>query len=505
MTAELLTEFKTLVAEIQDLRTTQGLLGWDLETFMPANGADIRAGQMATLAKLSHQMLTSDRMGGLLDTLKTAEELSRTDAALLREVGKEYTREKKLPVSLVQAMTQATAKAQPIWQKARQDNDFSAFAPVLKDILDLTHEMTDAIGYEGSPYNALLDLYEPDLTVAQLDPLFSALKPPLVELVAAIQDSLAQPDMACIAGKTFDREKQLAFTETVLKDMGFDFSRGRQDASAHPFTMGMGCNDVRLTTRVFEDDPFSALYSSVHEGGHGLYEQGVDPSLARTFLDGGVSLGIHESQSRMWENVVGRSKPFWSHYYPAFQQLFSEQLSGVPFDTFYAVVNRVEPSLVRVESDEVTYNLHILLRYEIEKDLIENRLAVSDLPEAWNAKMREYLGVTPPTDTEGVLQDVHWAHGSFGYFPTYTLGNLYSVQFYNAAKRALPQLEADIAVGKLTTLTTWLNREIHQWSKLETPAETVERVTGEPLNSAYFVTYLQEKYGQLYNLGNLAG
>jgi len=494
-----LAQLKELTAEIIDLRAAQGLLGWDLETYMPPEGAETRAHQRSTLAKLSHQMLTSETMGNLLKTLRK-QKLDRIDQALVREVAKEYDRETKIPVKLVQEMTEVTAKAHPIWVSARKDNKFSNFAPVLEKIIDLNRQTTKVIGYQDSPYNALLDLYEPTLTVKQTDTLFSALKKDLVPLVKAIQESPKKPDAGFLRNKTYPEDKQWEFTITVLEAMGFDFARGRQDKAAHPFTMGMSSRDVRLTTRVFKTDIVSALFSSLHEGGHGLYEQGVDPALARTFLDGGVSLGIHESQSRLWENLVGRSKAFWTYFYPKLKKLFPKPLDGITMQQFYKAINTVEPSFIRVEADEVTYNLHIMLRYEIEKALIEGDLKVKDIPAVWNKNMKSYLGITPPSDTLGCLQDVHWSHGSFGYFPTYTLGNLHSVQFFNTAKKQVKSLEDQIAKGKLLPLKNWLNQEIHHHGHVELPDELSRRVTGEPLNSRYFVEYLWAKYGEIYGI-----
>ena len=495
--------FKDYMGEIQDLRTVQGLLGWDLETMMPPKGAEIRAQQMATLAKLSHAMLTSEQMGQYLCELSNAElqqSLSPVDKALVREATKEYERERKIPPSMVRELTETTTQAHPIWVEARQTNQFANFATILGKIVKLSQQMADIMGYEGSPYNALLDLYEPGLTVDKLDILFADLKAQLVPLVHAIQNAPNKPDTSFLSKHTFDPDKQMEFTLTVLNAMGFDFAAGRQDKAAHPFTMGMGPQDVRLTTRVFESDVVSCLFSSIHEGGHGLYEQGIDPQLSRTFLDGGASLGIHESQSRMWENLVGRSRAFWQHYFPQLQNLFPQALQSVTAEDFYRAINQVRPSFIRVEADEVTYNLHILVRYEIEKDMIEGRLPVAKVPEAWNAKYQEYLGITPDTDTHGALQDVHWSHGSFGYFPTYTLGNLYASQFFRTAKQAMPSLEADMAQGQLKPLKHWLNAQIHKNSKIEQPAEIVQRVTGEPLNAQYFVDYLWAKYGEIYGV-----
>lgn len=495
-------EFLPMLNEIHDLRACQGILGWDLETHMPKDGSTPRGYIMATLARLSHLKMTDPKMGDMIQTLESEKvyaTLDKTQQALVSKVSKNYKKTAKLPVELVQEFSQATTEAHHVWKKAREEKNFSQFAPLLEKIVMLNQKMAGIWGYDGSPYDALLDEYEPDLTVSQLDPLFENLKATLVPLIKNIADSSTQPDTGFLNQK-FITGKQVAFSRYILEEMQFDFTRGRLDMSVHPFTSGADPRDIRLTTRVFEDDVFSCLSSSMHEGGHGLYEQGIDTDLARTPLCGGTSLGIHESQSRLWENLIGRSLPFWTHYYSKLQERFPEQLADVTLDTFYAAVNQVKPSFIRVEADEVTYNMHIVIRYEIEKDIIEGKLAVNDIPDAWNNKYQEYLGITPSHDAEGCLQDVHWSHGSFGYFPTYTLGNLYASQFYNEAKKQLSGLEEKINTGDLKTLQQWLKKEIHHVGGSETASEIVQRVCREDLNADYFTNYLKEKYTTLYQL-----
>ncbi len=494
--------FKNLVAEIHDLQTSQALLGWDLETYMPEKGAPIRAKQMATLAKLTHNMLTGPEMDTYMKALRQPDaqkDLDATQQALVQEVGRAYDKSRKIPVELLQEMVETTAEAHPVWVEARKNKNFKHFEPILTKIIDLNRRLADALGYKDSPYDALLDEYEPDLTVKQLNPLFEKLKSEIVPLLKAIQNSGYTPEDGFLKEGFFPKEKQMDFSRIVLEQMGFDFESGRLDLSAHPFSSGTGISDVRLTTRVDEHDVFSALSSSMHEGGHGMYEQGINPALARTPLAEGTSLGIHESQSRMWENQVGRSRPFWQAFFPRLQLMFTD-LQKTTLDKFHHAINRVQPSFIRVESDEVTYNLHILLRYEIEKDLIEGRMKASEIPAAWNAKMKEYLGVTPNDDAEGCLQDIHWSHGSFGYFPTYTLGNLYSAQFFNTAQKQMPDLEDKISRGELLPLREWLKKEIHWVGKSERPDTIVQRVTGEPLNAQYFVDYLWKKYGEIFGV-----
>jgi len=419
------------------------------------------------------------------------------DAALVRETARDYDKAVKIPVDLVQEMAKITSEAHYVWIEARKEKNFSKFAPVLKKIVALNRRMADCWGFEGSPYDALLDEYEPGLTSAQVDPLFAELKKNIVPLLRAIQKSPQKPDAAFMQ-QNYPAEDQLAFSRRVLEAMGFDFDRGRLDLSAHPFSSGTGIDDVRLTTRVHENDVFSALSSSMHEGGHGMYEQGIDPALGRTPLGTGTSLGIHESQSRMWENQIGRGKAFWRHFYPLLQKQFKEQLKDVTREQFYAAINEVKTSFIRVEADEVTYNLHIMLRYEIEKAVIEGSLAVDDIPAAWNEKAQSYLGITPPDDALGCLQDVHWSHGSFGYFPTYTLGNLYAAQFYAQAKKEIAGLEDKVSRGELLPLRNWLNEKIHRVGRSENAAEIVERVCGGPLDASHFVAYLTQKYGEIY-------
>ncbi len=494
--------FQALVNEIHDISATQAILGWDLETYMPEQGGPLRAKQMATLAKISHNMMTSPEMAEHLRSLRqpgVLEKLDTMSQALVREVGRNFDKSQKTPIELLQEIVETTAEAHKTWVEARANKNFKQFEPVLRKIISLNQRMAEAQGYGDSPYDALLYDYEPGLTVKQLDPQFKQLKADLVPLLKAIQNSGYTPQTDFLHQGPFPQNDQLAFSEQVLKDMGFDFAAGRLDLAPHPFSSGASSMDVRLTTRVDVHDVFSALSSSMHEGGHGMYEQGVNAALNRTPLAEGTSLGIHESQSRMWENLVGRSKAFWSHYLPKLQATFPS-LKSVTLEQFYHAINRVQPSFIRVEADEVTYNLHIMVRYEIEKALIEGTMKVDEVPEAWAAKMQEYLGITPANDAEGALQDIHWSHGSFGYFPTYTLGNLYSAQFFNTAKQQNPALENDIAHGNLLTLKSWLNKEIHAVGKMESATTIVQRVTGEPLNARYFVDYLWQKYGDIFNI-----
>jgi carboxypeptidase Taq len=490
---------KQHLATLDDIGSAAGVLGWDLETMMPPKGMALRARQMATLSEVAHGLGTDPKLGHWLTELEAAaKSLSPNDQALLRIVRRDYDRATKLPASLVRAQSEVTGQAHPIWLEARKTNNFALFAPVLKQIVDLCRQEAECLGYEGSPYNALLDLYEPGLTTGQLEPLFDTLKQALVPLVKVIAASPAPLD--AFLSQTGSIDQQKAFNRVVIEAMGFDLQAGRIDTAPHPFCSGNGPGDVRLTNRYFEQDWASSIFSAMHEAGHGLYEQGSPQAWAGTPLCGGTSLGIHESQSRLWENLVGRSEGFWQHFYPILQAHHPDVLASVSVADFVRAINRVRPSLIRVEADEVTYNLHIMMRYTIEKALMEGTLAVDDVPAAWNEQSQQLLGLTPPDDGQGCLQDIHWSHGTLGYFPTYTLGNLYASQLYNRAVQVIPNLKESIAKGDLLPLREWLRQEIHAVGKTELPETICRRVTGEPLNPQYFIDHVWQKYGALYNL-----
>ena len=494
-----LQELKTLLNRIKDIENAANLLEWDHETYMPAGAAESRAQQVATLRELAHEQFTAKRVGELLE--KAVDEVDSTDptdtdAALVRVGRRDFDKASKVPSSLVAEMARAVSRAKRAWIDARKSDAFELFAPHLQSLIDLSIQKAEALGYDDKPYDALLDQYEAGMKTADVDRVFSDLRERLVPLVKQFQDA-PQPDDACLH-LHYDHQKQWEFGIDVIRDFGYDFNCGRQDLSAHPFTTSFSITDVRLTTRVSENFLPSALFGTLHEAGHGLYEQGVDRSLDRTLLAEGTSLGMHESQSRLWENLVGRSRVFWNRYYPKLQNVFPEQLGSVSLDTFYKAINRVNPSLIRVEADEVTYNLHIMLRFELEKALIDGSLSISDLPAAWNDKMVEYLGVRPTSDADGVLQDIHWSLGIFGYFPTYALGNLMSTQLFNQAKQDLGDLDAQIEAGEFAPLLEWLRRHIHQYGRKLDAGELLQRTTGDGLNSDSWLSYIEEKYGDLY-------
>jgi carboxypeptidase Taq len=485
------------------LEQSAAVLGWDQQTMMPPGGGPARAEQLATLSQISHELFTADETGRLLEQAAAAVDgmdPNSDEAALVRVVQHDYDLATRLPSALVAETARVTSQAHEIWAKAREAADFSAFAPTLETIIDLMRRQADALGYEDRMYDALLDKYEPYMKAAKVEQLFNELREELVPFVAEIFDSLDAVDTAPMY-KEYDVDKQQEFGLRVIKALGYDMQRGRQDPSVHPFTTNFSINDVRITTRYQADWMPAALFGSIHEAGHAMYEQGSAQDYEGTMLAGGTSLGVHESQSRLWENIVGRSRGFWRHFYGDLQGLFPEQLGAVDLEAFYKAINMVSRSLVRVEADEVTYNLHIMLRFEMENDLLEGKLAVTDAPDAWNAKMEQYLGVTPPDDgKKGVLQDVHWSSGLFGYFPTYSLGNFLSVQYWDQALQDDSSIPEHIARGEFEPLLGWLRENIHQYGRKYWPADLTERVTGEPIQVRSFMRYLKDKYTDIYGL-----
>ncbi len=493
-------ELHTRVAEVVDLSQASAVLGWDQETMMPKKGARFRATQQATLQGLLHERFTQPRIGRLLSILEeptSFNALSPTDQAMIKTTRRDYDRATKLPASLVRDLAMATTEGVEAWRIARRESRWEQFAPYLRRIVDLKRQEAACIGYKDVPYDALLDEYEPGATTAQLAELFTHLRSETVTLLRRIASTGRQPDRSVLE-QEYDPAKQLAFTELVLRQMGFDFEAGRQDLSTHPFTTSFGPTDVRITTRVDDHDLQVALYASIHEGGHALYDQGLPVDLVRTGVGASVSLGIHESQSRLWENFIGRSLPFWQFVLPRLREIFPVQTGTATPEMFVGAVNRVDRSLIRVEADEVTYNLHIILRFEIERRLIGGEIDVDDLPALWNQRSQEYLGITPPNDRLGVLQDTHWASGLIGYFPTYSLGNLYAAQLWATLRREVPDLDERLAAGDFQIVLSWLRERIHQHGRIYQPAELIERATGEKPRPDYLIKYLNEKYGKIY-------
>jgi carboxypeptidase Taq len=496
-----LDRLKELLAEIYDLNGVEGLLGWDQQTYMPPGATEQRGYQAATIARLAHQKLTSKEIGNLLDDLEPyASQLSpdSSDARLVKVTRRQYDKEVKVPSDWVAEYAQARSAAHPAWAEARADNNFPKFQPTLEKILEMRRRYAGFFAPYEHVYDPLLDDFEPGLKTADVKAIFNALRPQQVELIKQIA---GKPEIGnSFLHQEYDEQKQWDFGVEVITKFGYDWHRGRLDRSPHPFTGGSSSDDVRITTRFAKDNGVSALFSTMHEAGHALYELGCDPALNRSPLVGGASLAVHESQSRMWENLIGRSMPFWEHFYARFQSLFPEQLGDVSLQQFYRAINKVQPSLIRVEADEATYNLHIMLRLELEIALMEGSLAVKDLPEAWNSRMQEYLGLLPPNDSLGVLQDVHWSMGLVGYFSTYALGNLVSAQLWECIQRDLPDLDDQIRQGEFSYLLGWLRKNIHQHGAKFEPQELVQQVTGSKIDAQPYMHYLRKKYSQVYDL-----
>ena len=500
-TAGVFQRFQRMVGILDDLSRISSVLGWDQNTYMPEGGAAGRGQQLATLSALMHERLVDPALVDVVAQLEAAGlEPGSPEAAMVRQARRVIDRAVKLPASLVEALALTVARARTVWARAREDDDFASFAPELARVLELKREVAHAIGFERHVYDALLDEYEPDTTVDDLRRVFDPLRRDVVALLAEIRDAgvTVSDD---VLRQEFDEAAQERFAVDTVRAFGYDFARGRLDRTVHPFAISLGPGDVRITTRYKRHYLATALFGTLHESGHAMYEQGFDPAYARTPLAEAASFGFHESQSRLWENLVGRGSAFWEWAYPRLQQHFPAALGGVPPAAFYAAVNRVEPSLVRVEADEVTYNLHILIRFELELALLEGSLSVTDLPLAWNDRYRDDLGVTPPDDALGCLQDIHWSAGMFGYFPTYTLGNLMSVQLYDAATAATPSLEDDIRSGRFERLAAWLHEHVHRHGARYQPSELMRRATGRELDAGPFVAYLRRKFGAIYRLG----
>lgn len=496
-----LTELKTRLAEINDLESANALLTWDQSTYMPQGGAVARGRQSATIGRIAHEKKTDSRMGELLEALRPfAATLSydSDDASLIRATRQDYDQAVKVPSQLLARYLQHSAEAFAAWAAARPANDFAAVQPHLEKTLDFSRQIAACFPYDHIA-DPLIDFADYGMKTATLRPLFADLRAQLVPIIQAIGSQPAADD-SCVK-QAFPEDAQLAFGQAVIKELGYDFTRGRQDKAPHPFMTKFGLGDVRITTRVKEHQLTEALFSSIHESGHAMYEQGIRLDLDGTPLAAGTSSGVHESQSRLWENIVGRGRPFWHHVYPRLQAAFPAQLGDVHMETFYRAINKVERSLIRTDADEVTYNLHIIIRFDLECDLLEGKLAVRDLPEAWRERYRSDLGVTPPDDRDGVLQDTHWYSGLIGgMFQGYTLGNLLSAQFYEAAAQAHPTIPHEIAQGQFGTLRGWLTANIYQHGRKFTAPEVIARATGTGLQIDPYVRYLRAKYGEIYQL-----
>jgi carboxypeptidase Taq len=498
---EKLEQFNHRMMEITDLGRAEALLGWDQQTYMPRGGAEDRGNVLETVAGLSHRMFTSPEMGEMLAELVPYAEnldLDSDDACLIKRTAHDYEKMTRVPGEWVAEFARITTLAQVAWEEAKTENRFEVFQPHLEKVVELRRAYADFFKPYDHVYDALLDDFEPGMKTSEVQAIFDALRPQQVQLLKEIA---AQPVVDdAFLHIPYDEQGQWDFGVDVITRFGFDWNRGRQDKSMHPFTTSFGIDDVRITTRFDPERAASALFSTMHEGGHAMYEQGIAKSLRRYPLANGASMAVHESQSRMWENLVGRSKSFWTFFYPKLVKRFPGQLANVTLEQFYRGINKVEPSLIRVEADEATYNLHIMLRMELEIAMLEGRLQAGDLPQAWNQKMSEYLGVTPPNDREGVLQDVHWSGGMMGYFPTYALGNLVSAQLWEKIHQDLPGLDDQIRQGKFDDLLGWLRVNVHQHGAKFQPQVLVKRVTGSTIRPEPYMRYLRTKYAEIYNL-----
>jgi len=490
------------LAQVHNLTIAYRILSWDQQVNMPRQGDAARAVQMATVWRLRHELLASDTTARLLEEAAREVEGASFDsdeASLIRVARREYEAAVKQSAEFVARFTQAKGMATTIWTKARAHNDFKSFQPALEQLIELKIEETEQIGYTAHPYDALLQQLEPGMTTAEVKSIFDGHRPRLTELIAAIGKEANKVSDAPVH-QQFDVEKQREFGLSISKAFGFDYNRGRLDISVHPFEIQFSRDDVRLTTRYYEDFLNPALFGTLHEAGHGLHAQGFGTSVEGTYLsdlDAG-SGAIAESQSRMWENVVGRSRGFWKWAFPKLKDTFPAQFAKVDVETFYRAVNTVRPQFIRVEADEATYNLHIILRFELELELLTGKLKVADLPAVWNTRFEQFFGIVPPTDREGVLQDIHWSQGAFGYFPSYALGNLLAAQFFNKAVEDVPSIPEDISRGKFDTLLNWATTNLYQHGRKFTVDEHVRRVTGSFIQWQPYVAYLEAKFNEIY-------
>jgi carboxypeptidase Taq len=494
-------QYKQKQIKATDLIRATAILHWDQETHMPEGGAQLRARQLSTLTGIMHELATEKEMGEILEKLKNDDSLSAVEKKNVALSYDDYIKQKKYPVEFVMEMSKTFSESLQAWRKAKQENKFSIFSPYLEKIVIIKKKEADILGYKKHPYDALLDNYEPGCTTELLDNLFGGVRNKLVDFVKII--AAAKQVNNNFMYQSYNADKQWDFGMFLLKQMNYDFNYGRQDKSTHPFTISFGPQDVRVTTRIDENNLNEMIWSTIHEGGHALYEQGL--LMENYGLPAGYasSLSIHESQSRLWENNVGRSLPYWKCNYSRLQQLFPENLKNVSAKEFYRAMNTVNPSFVRTNADELTYHFHVMIRFEAEKLLIEEKLSVKDLPEYWNSKYKEYLGIDVPDDANGVLQDIHWSHGSIGYFPTYSLGSFYAAQFFESAKKQIPNLENEIESGNLLPLLNWLRDNIHKHGRLYNAEELCERITGEKLNFNYFMNYAEKKYSDIYSLSDV--
>jgi carboxypeptidase Taq len=496
-TQNLYNQYKTSLQKIADVKYASAVLQWDQETYLPPKGNEFRGRQIATLSEIAHQQFTDEKIGALLNELMSKDDLSDKEKRNVHLSLEDFNKANKFTSSFVRQMSETVNKSFHAWIQARKDNSFSVFEKPLDDLIQLKKQEADLLGYQNHPYNALMNEFDKGLTVAIVDKVFADLQPQLIVLLDEIKNK-PQADSSFLH-QHFDKDSQWKFGMEILKRIQFDFEAGRQDISEHPFTINFNNADVRVTTRIDENDFGNMAWSCIHEGGHALYEQGLPGEQYGLPLGEYCSLSIHESQSRLWENNVGRALPFWQHNFSLIKTFFSKQLNNISIDQFYKAINKVQPSLIRTEADELTYHFHVMIRYEIEKMMIEGSITTKDIPAYWNEHYKKYLGIIVADDKSGCLQDVHWSHGSFGYFATYSLGSLYAAQLYAAIVKENASIEKEIADGNNNSLLQWLNKNIYQHGKYYTSEELCFKATGETLNSTHFIRYATKKFTHIYN------
>lgn len=495
---EQLTELKEHLKNIEYMNSALNLLYWDMKVGIPKKGIAYRGDVLGYLSDEAYKLKTSDKIKVFIDKFQNVSELDDITGSMIKNLKKEYEKTSKIPQDKFKEYVILQSKSEAKWEEAKEKSDFTIFQPYLEKIVAYKKEFIEYWGYSKNKYDTLLDFYEPDIKVDKLDGVFSRVRETIVKLLEQINSSKVGNNPEILKGYYPIKNQQNLGNES-LKAIGFDCGAGRLDESVHPFTIELNNKDVRITTHYDERDMISSLYSCIHEGGHAIYEQNISEILQGTLLATGVSMGIHESQSRLYENLIGRSRSFLKYFYPYIINEYPKFID-INFEDFYKEVNKVIPSLIRTEADELTYSLHIIIRYEIEKMLFNDEIEVKELPAIWNSKYKEYLGVEPKNDSEGVLQDTHWSDGSFGYFPSYALGNLYGAQLLNTMKKEIPLLDEKIEKGELICIKEWLVKNIHRHGSVYTPSELIKRVTGEELNEKYFIEYLTKKYSDIYDL-----
>jgi carboxypeptidase Taq len=495
---ELYESYRQHMRKLADVRAALALMQWDQETYLPAKGSGFRAQQVATLSEMAHELVTAEKLGSLLESLENATGLNDTEKKNISLTREDFLKQKKYPAAFVRKMSETISKSFNAWNLAKKENRFPLFEKELSELVLLKKEETEILGYKEHPYDSLMDEFEKGCTVQVVDKIFGNMLPKLRSILERIQEAKAPDDSFLF--NAYDKKKQWDLGMQVIAELGFDFEAGRQDISSHPFSTSFNKYDVRITTRIDENDFSSMLFSCIHETGHALYEQGL-PELEYGLPSGEfASLGIHESQSRLWENHVGRSRAFWKFNYPIAMEKFPEAFKGISEEQFYKAINKVKSSLIRTESDELTYHFHVMIRYEIEKMLIIGELQTNDIPDCWNEKYKKWLDVDVPDDKRGCLQDVHWSHGSFGYFPTYSLGSFYAAQFFANANKNDPKLSEKMESGNTTELLEWLRQRIHGYGRIWNSEEICKMATGETLNVQYFLDYLLDKYRKIYEI-----